>query len=63
MKSPKNNDQMANLLARRTPRAQTMVSKYHFPLKRSQDSMEKWLIPGLGVGICKISLEHHVINR
>ena len=30
-----------------TPSTQILVSKYHSHVKRKQDSLEKWLIPGL----------------
>lgn len=40
--------------------AQILTRKYHFPIQKSWSSLAKWLIPGLGQGKYKISLEHLV---
>lgn len=44
-----------------TSGAQTLDSKYHLPLKWVKTPWKKWLIPQLGPGNQKVSLEHLVV--
>lgn len=50
------------LIAIRTPRAQILAST-PLSIKRNQDSSGKWLIPGLGQGGFKMSLEHLAMSE
>ena len=44
-------------VAMSTPSTQDLVSKYYPPIKRNQDSLEKWLIIGMGQREWKMSLD------
>ena len=42
---------------------QTVVLKCHFPLKRIQGFLEKWLIPGLGKEMYKMSVKYEMCSN
>lgn len=42
-----------------TAPTQTVVSEYHSFLKRKQNLLEKWIIPGLRKKMNKVNLEHY----
>lgn len=53
----KDDEKVKPPVAKKTPSAQILVSKYQFLLQRSHwASLEKWLTPGLGQIKHKISL-------
>lgn len=57
LKAPRNSDALAVMS---TPWMQTLVSKYHSPLKGT-GCLEKWPIPGLQQRKHKVSPEHSIV--